>query len=163
MKVNVSMDRWGSFFSFSYFHNTQSKWAAVGSWLQTIEDGVSLPACGHCSVFLPLEIREAPQIKGWVFIWENFSIHITLDVQKNWNKRSHFMQILILLTCYVYRYRRFNVLGNNTKALNMAESQSGGMVADFRHLVSDNDLRAEKIWRLTKLFTTIWYNAWYLR
>lgn len=55
------------------------------------------------------------------------------------------MQILILLTCYVYRYRRFNVLGNNTKALNMAESQSGGMVADFRHLVSDNDLRAEKI------------------
>uniref|UniRef100_A0A8C4DPP4 Signal transducer and activator of transcription n=1 Tax=Dicentrarchus labrax TaxID=13489 RepID=A0A8C4DPP4_DICLA len=32
------------------------------------------------------------------------------------------------------RYRRFNVLGTKTKALNMAESQSGGMVADFRHL-----------------------------
>ncbi|KAM9759828.1 signal transducer and activator of transcription 2 [Menidia menidia] len=31
-------------------------------------------------------------------------------------------------------YRRFNVLGSKTKTLNMAESQSGGMVADFRHL-----------------------------
>uniref|UniRef100_A0A8D0D7X2 Signal transducer and activator of transcription n=1 Tax=Sander lucioperca TaxID=283035 RepID=A0A8D0D7X2_SANLU len=31
-------------------------------------------------------------------------------------------------------YRRFNVLGTKIKALNMAESQSGGMVADFRHL-----------------------------
>ncbi|KAJ8358721.1 hypothetical protein SKAU_G00152460 [Synaphobranchus kaupii] len=31
-------------------------------------------------------------------------------------------------------YRRFNVLGNSSKALNMAESTSGGMVADFRHL-----------------------------
>lgn len=26
-----------------------------------------------------------------------------------------------------------------TKALNMVESQNGGMVADFRHLVSDYD------------------------
>lgn len=32
-------------------------------------------------------------------------------------------------------YRRFNVLGTVIKALNMAESQNGGMVADFRHLV----------------------------
>uniref|UniRef100_A0A673YX45 Signal transducer and activator of transcription n=1 Tax=Salmo trutta TaxID=8032 RepID=A0A673YX45_SALTR len=38
----------------------------------------------------------------------------------------------VLLAC---RYRRFNVLGTNSKALNMAESMSGGMVADFRHLV----------------------------
>lgn len=34
------------------------------------------------------------------------------------------------------RYRRFNVLGTTVKALNMTESQCGGMVADFRHLVS---------------------------
>uniref|UniRef100_A0A8C7CF24 Signal transducer and activator of transcription n=1 Tax=Oncorhynchus kisutch TaxID=8019 RepID=A0A8C7CF24_ONCKI len=32
------------------------------------------------------------------------------------------------------QYRRFNVLGTSSKALNMAESMSGGMVADFRHL-----------------------------
>uniref|UniRef100_A0A7N6AV73 Signal transducer and activator of transcription n=1 Tax=Anabas testudineus TaxID=64144 RepID=A0A7N6AV73_ANATE len=38
-------------------------------------------------------------------------------------------------------YRRFNVLGTKSKALNMAESQSGGMVADFRHLVSDHVFR----------------------
>ncbi|XP_053492351.1 signal transducer and activator of transcription 2 isoform X2 [Ictalurus furcatus] len=31
-------------------------------------------------------------------------------------------------------YRRFNVLGTSSKALNMSESMSGGMVADFRHL-----------------------------
>ncbi|KAM6980762.1 signal transducer and activator of transcription 3-like [Aplochiton taeniatus] len=30
--------------------------------------------------------------------------------------------------------RRFNVLGANSKPLNMAESMTGGMVADFRHL-----------------------------
>lgn len=37
-------------------------------------------------------------------------------------------------------YRRFNVLGTKTKALNMAESHSGGMVADFRHLVSNREM-----------------------
>lgn len=47
--------------------------------------------------------------------------------------------VLSLNTCRVNRYRRFNVLGAVTKALNMVESQSGGMVADFRHLVSDYD------------------------
>lgn len=31
-------------------------------------------------------------------------------------------------------YRRFNVLGTCTKALNMSDSMNGGMVADFRHL-----------------------------
>uniref|UniRef100_A0A8C9TM78 Signal transducer and activator of transcription n=1 Tax=Scleropages formosus TaxID=113540 RepID=A0A8C9TM78_SCLFO len=42
------------------------------------------------------------------------------------------------LTCdapQIKGYRRFNVLGNSTKALNMIESNNGGMVADFRHLV----------------------------
>uniref|UniRef100_A0A673MJL3 Signal transducer and activator of transcription n=1 Tax=Sinocyclocheilus rhinocerous TaxID=307959 RepID=A0A673MJL3_9TELE len=32
------------------------------------------------------------------------------------------------------RFRKFNVLGTLSKALNMAESMNGGMVADFRHL-----------------------------
>lgn len=31
-------------------------------------------------------------------------------------------------------YRRFNILGTKTKALNMVESHTGGMVAGFRHL-----------------------------
>uniref|UniRef100_A0A671M276 Signal transducer and activator of transcription n=1 Tax=Sinocyclocheilus anshuiensis TaxID=1608454 RepID=A0A671M276_9TELE len=31
-------------------------------------------------------------------------------------------------------FRKFNVLGTLSKALNMAESMNGGMVADFRHL-----------------------------
>lgn len=37
----------------------------------------------------------------------------------------------------VRSYRRFNVLGTVVKALNMAENQNGGMVADFRHLVRE--------------------------
>uniref|UniRef100_A0A4W5QTS5 Uncharacterized protein n=1 Tax=Hucho hucho TaxID=62062 RepID=A0A4W5QTS5_9TELE len=40
--------------------------------------------------------------------------------------------IHVLLAC---RYRRFIVLGTYSKALNMAESMSGGMEADFRHLI----------------------------
>uniref|UniRef100_A0A4W5R4P9 Uncharacterized protein n=1 Tax=Hucho hucho TaxID=62062 RepID=A0A4W5R4P9_9TELE len=39
-------------------------------------------------------------------------------------------------------YRRFIVLGTYSKALNMAESMSGGMEADFRHLVSQWDRKA---------------------
>ncbi|KAI4891937.1 hypothetical protein NFI96_021908 [Prochilodus magdalenae] len=38
-------------------------------------------------------------------------------------------------------YRKFNVLGTSSKALNMAESMNGGMVADFRHLT----LKEQKI------------------
>uniref|UniRef100_A0A673MPR7 Signal transducer and activator of transcription n=1 Tax=Sinocyclocheilus rhinocerous TaxID=307959 RepID=A0A673MPR7_9TELE len=36
--------------------------------------------------------------------------------------------------CLYCRFRKFNVLGTLSKALNMAESMNGGMVADFRHL-----------------------------
>uniref|UniRef100_A0A8B9LCM6 Signal transducer and activator of transcription n=1 Tax=Astyanax mexicanus TaxID=7994 RepID=A0A8B9LCM6_ASTMX len=36
--------------------------------------------------------------------------------------------------CLWRLYRRFNVLGTSSKALNMSESMNGGMVADFRHL-----------------------------
>lgn len=46
---------------------------------------------------------------------------------------------------YIYRYRCFNVFGTKSKVLNMAESQSGGMVADFRHLVSNNVLKRATI------------------
>lgn len=45
------------------------------------------------------------------------------------------------LSC-VCRYRRFNVLGTAVKALNMAESQNGRMVADFRHLVRPEGSRS---------------------
>uniref|UniRef100_A0A8B9L4P2 Signal transducer and activator of transcription 1 n=1 Tax=Astyanax mexicanus TaxID=7994 RepID=A0A8B9L4P2_ASTMX len=41
-----------------------------------------------------------------------------------------------LCLCAYERYRRFNVLGTSSKALNMSESMNGGMVADFRHLLS---------------------------
>ncbi|KAG5836249.1 hypothetical protein ANANG_G00252590 [Anguilla anguilla] len=50
---------------------------------------------------------------------------------------NHAMKVTVSIdrdAVQVKGYRRFNVLGNSCKALNMAESTSGGMVADFRHL-----------------------------
>ncbi|XP_056292747.1 signal transducer and activator of transcription 2 [Pseudoliparis swirei] len=50
---------------------------------------------------------------------------------------NHSMKVSVSMdreTPQIKGYRRFNVLGTRSKALNMAESQNGGMVADFRHL-----------------------------
>ncbi len=46
------------------------------------------------------------------------------------------LNTMFVCMCLYYRFRKFNVLGTLSKALNMAESMNGGMVADFRHLVS---------------------------
>ncbi|XP_047669508.1 signal transducer and activator of transcription 2 isoform X2 [Tachysurus fulvidraco] len=50
---------------------------------------------------------------------------------------NHAMKVVVSInmdTPNVKGYRRFNVLGTSSKALNMSESMNGGMVADFRHL-----------------------------
>lgn len=36
---------------------------------------------------------------------------------------------------FVVRFRKFNILGTNTKVMNMEES-NGSLAAEFRHLVS---------------------------
>lgn len=33
------------------------------------------------------------------------------------------------------RFRKFNILGTNTKVMNMEESTNGSLAAEFRHLV----------------------------
>lgn len=35
------------------------------------------------------------------------------------------------------RSRKFNILGTNTKVMNMEESNNGSLSAEFKHLVSD--------------------------
>ncbi|XP_067316095.1 signal transducer and activator of transcription 2 isoform X1 [Pseudorasbora parva] len=50
---------------------------------------------------------------------------------------NHVMKVSVSIdnaVSQVKGFRRFNVLGTSSKALNMAESLNGGMVADFRHL-----------------------------
>uniref|UniRef100_A0A671TGC1 Signal transducer and activator of transcription n=1 Tax=Sparus aurata TaxID=8175 RepID=A0A671TGC1_SPAAU len=78
-----------------------------------------------------------PQGKGPLVLRTNVQFSVKTRLLVKFPELNHSMKVNVSMD----RYRRFNVLGNNTKALNMAESQSGGMVADFRHLVSDNDLR----------------------
>uniref|UniRef100_A0A4W3I9P6 Signal transducer and activator of transcription n=1 Tax=Callorhinchus milii TaxID=7868 RepID=A0A4W3I9P6_CALMI len=43
--------------------------------------------------------------------------------------------VAILLSISLGRYRRFNILGTISKAMNMDELRHGGLCADFRHLV----------------------------
>lgn len=36
------------------------------------------------------------------------------------------------------RSRKFNILGTNTKVMNMEESNNGSLSAEFKHLVSES-------------------------
>lgn len=38
-----------------------------------------------------------------------------------------------------FRARKFNILGTNTKVMNMEESNNGSLSAEFKHLVSYDD------------------------
>lgn len=39
------------------------------------------------------------------------------------------------------RSRKFNILGTNTKVMNMEESNNGSLSAEFKHLVSQTSYR----------------------
>uniref|UniRef100_A0A8C4DJ59 Signal transducer and activator of transcription n=1 Tax=Dicentrarchus labrax TaxID=13489 RepID=A0A8C4DJ59_DICLA len=71
-----------------------------------------------------------PQGKGPLVLRTNVQFSVKTRLLVKFPELNHSMKVNVSMD----RYRRFNVLGTKTKALNMAESQSGGMVADFRHL-----------------------------
>ncbi|TKS71629.1 Signal transducer and activator of transcription 3 [Collichthys lucidus] len=71
-----------------------------------------------------------PQGKGPLVLRTNVQFSVKTRLLVKVPELNHSMKVNVSMD----RYRRFNVLGSKTKALNMAESQSGGMVADFRHL-----------------------------
>uniref|UniRef100_A0A8C4DPN5 Signal transducer and activator of transcription n=1 Tax=Dicentrarchus labrax TaxID=13489 RepID=A0A8C4DPN5_DICLA len=73
-----------------------------------------------------------PQGKGPLVLRTNVQFSVKTRLLVKFPELNHSMKVNVSMD----RYRRFNVLGTKTKALNMAESQSGGMVADFRHLIS---------------------------
>uniref|UniRef100_A0A6Q2YZZ3 Signal transducer and activator of transcription n=1 Tax=Esox lucius TaxID=8010 RepID=A0A6Q2YZZ3_ESOLU len=72
-----------------------------------------------------------PQGKGPLVLRTNVQFSVKTRFLVKFPELNHAMKVNVSIN----RYRLFNVLGTKTKALNMAESMSGGMVADFRHLV----------------------------
>lgn len=78
-----------------------------------------------------------PQGKGPLVLRTNVQFSVKTRLLVKFPELNHSMKVTVSMdreAPQIKGYRRFNVLGTNTKALNMAESQSGGMVADFRHL-----------------------------
>uniref|UniRef100_A0A3B3BQM6 Signal transducer and activator of transcription n=1 Tax=Oryzias melastigma TaxID=30732 RepID=A0A3B3BQM6_ORYME len=71
-----------------------------------------------------------PQGKGPLVLRTNVQFSAKTRILVKFPELNHSMKVVVSMDSY----RRFNVLGTKTKALNMAESHSGGMVADFRHL-----------------------------
>lgn len=78
-----------------------------------------------------------PQGKGPLVLRTNVQFSVKTRLLVKFPEMNHSMKVNVSMdreAPQIKGYRRFNVLGTTNKALNMAESQSGGMVADFRHL-----------------------------
>uniref|UniRef100_A0AAQ4RVA0 Signal transducer and activator of transcription n=1 Tax=Gasterosteus aculeatus aculeatus TaxID=481459 RepID=A0AAQ4RVA0_GASAC len=78
-----------------------------------------------------------PQGKGPLVLRTNVQFAVKTRLLVKFPELNHSMKVNVCMdreAPQIKGYRRFNVFGTKSKALNMAESQSGGMVADFRHL-----------------------------
>ncbi|XP_053171185.1 signal transducer and activator of transcription 2 [Scomber japonicus] len=78
-----------------------------------------------------------PQGKGPLVLRTNVQFSVKTRFLVKFLELNHSMKVDVSMdreAPQLKGYRHFNVLGTKSKALNMAESQSGGMVADFRHL-----------------------------
>ncbi|XP_067101460.1 signal transducer and activator of transcription 2 isoform X1 [Osmerus mordax] len=78
-----------------------------------------------------------PQGKGPLVLRTNVQFSVKTRILVKFPEMNHAMKVTVSMdkeAPQVKGYRRFNVLGTCSKALNMAESMNGGMVADFRHL-----------------------------
>uniref|UniRef100_A0A673MJT4 Signal transducer and activator of transcription n=1 Tax=Sinocyclocheilus rhinocerous TaxID=307959 RepID=A0A673MJT4_9TELE len=89
-----------------------------------------------------------PQGRGPLVLRTNVQFSVKVRLLYKVSELNHVMKV----TVSVNKFRKFNVLGTLSKALNMAESMNGGMVADFRHLVSLSSLSlsvTEELHRIT--------------
>ncbi|KPP73916.1 STAT2b-like, partial [Scleropages formosus] len=78
-----------------------------------------------------------PQGRGPLVLRTNVQFSVKIRLLVKVPELNHVMKVTVSMDSdapQIKGYRRFNVLGNSTKALNMIESNNGGMVADFRHL-----------------------------
>ncbi|XP_028262955.1 signal transducer and activator of transcription 2 isoform X2 [Parambassis ranga] len=89
------------------------------------------------SSFVVEDQPSMPQGKGPLVLRTNVQFSVKTRLLVKFPDLNHTMKVDVSMdreAPQIKGYRRFNVLGAKTKALNMAESQNGGMVADFRHL-----------------------------
>ncbi|XP_062854029.1 signal transducer and activator of transcription 2 [Trichomycterus rosablanca] len=85
-----------------------------------------------------------PQGRGPLVLRTNVQFSVKTRFLFKVPELNHAMKVTVSIdkaAPNVKGYRRFNVLGTLSKALNMSESMNGGMVADFRHLT----LREQKV------------------
>uniref|UniRef100_A0AAR2JYU7 Signal transducer and activator of transcription n=1 Tax=Pygocentrus nattereri TaxID=42514 RepID=A0AAR2JYU7_PYGNA len=82
------------------------------------------------SAFIVETQPSMPQGRGPLVLRTNVQFSLKTRLLFKVPELNHSMKV----TVSIDKYRKFNVLGTSTKALNMAESLHGGMVADFRHL-----------------------------
>lgn len=78
-----------------------------------------------------------PQGRGPLVLRTNVQFSVKTRLLVKFPELNHCMKVNVSMdrgAPQMKGYRRFNVLGTTIKALNMTESQCGGMVADFRHL-----------------------------
>nr|XP_006629507.1 PREDICTED: signal transducer and activator of transcription 1-alpha/beta-like [Lepisosteus oculatus] len=89
------------------------------------------------SAFIVETQPSMPQGKGPLVLRTNVQFSVKTRLLVKVPELNHSMKVTVAIdrdAQPVKGYRRFNVLGNSSKALNMAECTNGGMVADFRHL-----------------------------
>ncbi|XP_066521587.1 signal transducer and activator of transcription 2 isoform X2 [Hoplias malabaricus] len=78
-----------------------------------------------------------PQGRGPLVLRTNVQFFFKTRLLFKVSELNHAMKVTVSIDKdppKVKGYRRFNVLGTVSKALNMSECMNGGMVADFRHL-----------------------------
>lgn len=78
-----------------------------------------------------------PQGRGPLVLRTNVQFSVKARFLYKVPELNHVMKVNVFIdkaAAKVKGFRRFNVLGTSSKALNMTDSLNGGMVADFRHL-----------------------------
>uniref|UniRef100_A0A8C1DII6 Signal transducer and activator of transcription n=1 Tax=Cyprinus carpio carpio TaxID=630221 RepID=A0A8C1DII6_CYPCA len=78
-----------------------------------------------------------PQGRGSLVLRTNVQFSVKVRLLYKVSELNHVMKVTVSVNnaaSQLKGFRKFNVLGTLSKALNMAESMNGGMVADFRHL-----------------------------
>uniref|UniRef100_W5L0Q1 Signal transducer and activator of transcription n=1 Tax=Astyanax mexicanus TaxID=7994 RepID=W5L0Q1_ASTMX len=89
------------------------------------------------SAFIVETQPSMPQGRGPLVLRTNVQFSVKARLLFKVPELNHAMKVNVSIgndAPNVKGYRRFNVLGTSSKALNMSESMNGGMVADFRHL-----------------------------
>uniref|UniRef100_H3ADH1 Signal transducer and activator of transcription n=1 Tax=Latimeria chalumnae TaxID=7897 RepID=H3ADH1_LATCH len=68
----------------------------------------------------------------------NYQLRVKAQFDKDVNEKNTVKgcihQLSVYICCLAHRFRKFNILGTNSKVMNMEESTNGSLAAEFRHL-----------------------------